>query len=93
MPRATRDDTYGVSSNSSSRLRCSALKLSSEISHKSVSPRGPLVAATPSRLSTASGEASRALFAELMKAPENREEAEMLLDPTSRLGEDGVYIR
>jgi fatty acid synthase len=27
------------------------------------------------------------------EAPENREEAEMLLDPTSRLGEDGVYIR
>ena len=26
-------------------------------------------------------------------APENREEAEMLLDPASRLGEDGVYIR
>ena len=41
------------SSNSSSRLRCSGLKLSSEISHSSVSPRAPLVAAIPSRLSTA----------------------------------------
>ena len=27
------------------------------------------------------------------EAPENREEAEMLLDPASRLGEDGVYVR
>jgi len=27
------------------------------------------------------------------EAPENRVEAEMLLDPASRLGEDGVYIR
>ncbi len=27
------------------------------------------------------------------EAPENRAEAEMLLDPTSRLGEDGVYTR
>ncbi len=27
------------------------------------------------------------------EAPENRAEAEMLLDPASRLGEDGVYIR
>jgi fatty acid synthase, bacteria type len=26
-------------------------------------------------------------------APENREEAEMLLDPASRLGENGVYVR
>ena len=51
---------YFSSSNSSSRLRWSGLKLSSEISHSSVSPRGPLVAAIPSRLSTATGEASRA---------------------------------
>jgi fatty acid synthase len=27
------------------------------------------------------------------EAPENREEAEMLLDPASRLGENGVYTR
>ncbi|HKV18566.1 MAG TPA: beta-ketoacyl synthase, partial [Mycobacterium sp.] len=27
------------------------------------------------------------------EAPENREEADMLLDPASRLGEDGVYTR
>ena len=51
---------YFSSSNRSSRLRWSGLKLSSEISHSSVSPRGPLVAAMPSRLSTATGEASRA---------------------------------
>ena len=44
---------YFASSNSSRMLRWSGLKLSSEISHSSVSPRGPLVAAIPSRLSTA----------------------------------------
>jgi large subunit ribosomal protein L28 len=44
---------YCLSSNSSRMLRWSGLKLSSEISQSSVSPRMPLVTASPSRLSTA----------------------------------------